>query len=84
MPIACCNLDGIYIDSNGSISKDFITKHFGENAEVVTKERTDDGALYIQSKTGNLPVDTFVIHDGKETELCTCACHGPDGLSIIH
>lgn len=85
MPIACCKYYGNFINEDKSIDKDFLTKHFGENAEVVIEEvKEGEWADFVFSKHGHYPKYTFVISDQEKTELCVCPCHNKTGPVVMH
>jgi len=74
---ACCNHCGAkYIEKDTSVNKNFLNKHFGDDASTVYRKVPHP----FNSAKRQLPDLTvlYVVQGTTETELCSCPCHVND------
>lgn len=73
-----------YQTSPGAVNMETIRELFGLSAIVeVREDRESDMAKWIYSREQRWPQQSFLLIDGKESDLCTCMCH-THGVDVIH
>ncbi len=74
---SCCNVNGFYLNGDGSVDFKAYLKCVEESIKYRLKDIEERGRF---TKTRGIPEYTF-----NEDKICKCRCHSKkDGMNIMH